>query len=130
MSKVVLDASAILAVLHREPGGEVVVPLASGALISAVNVAEASARLSDWDMREGECRQAILELGLVVVPFDAELAFDSSALRPATKHLGLSLGDRACLALAKREGLPALTADRVWSGLDIGVEVRLIRGND
>lgn len=128
MSNFVLDASAILAVLHREPGGEVVVPLASGALVSAVNVAEAGARLADWDMRDGEARRAILELGIVVVPFDAELAFDSSALRTPTRRWGLSLGDRACLALAKREGLPALTADHAWLDLDIGVEVRLIRG--
>lgn len=77
----------------------------------------------------GEVRDILGGLHLSIVPFDDELAYDCAGLRPVTKHLGLSLGDRACLALAKREVLPVLTADRVWSELDIGVEVRLIRGN-
>jgi PIN domain nuclease of toxin-antitoxin system len=61
------------------------------------------------------------------VPFDEELARGAGALRPATKSLGLSLGDRACLALAQREGLPVLTADRAWAKLAVGVEVKVIR---
>lgn len=100
------------------------------ALMLSVNLAEVATFFTNGGARLDDVRDVLNDLHLEIVPFDGELAYETAGLRPATKHLGLSLGDRACLALAKREGLPALTADRVWSGLDIGVEVRLIRGND
>ncbi len=126
MSSVVLDASAVLAFLQREPGGVVAEHL-SAAVISAVNVAEVASRLSDRGVPDGGAREAISALCLEIAAFDHDLAYASAALRPATRRLGLSLGDRACLALAKREGLPALTADRAWASLDMGVEIRLVR---
>jgi PIN domain nuclease of toxin-antitoxin system len=127
VSSVVLDASAVLAFLQREPGGAVVAEHLSTAVISAVNVAEVASRLSDRGVPDGGAREAISALRLEIAAFDHDLAYASAALRPATRRLGLSLGDRACLALAKRERLPALTADRAWASLDMGVEIRLVR---
>jgi PIN domain nuclease of toxin-antitoxin system len=127
MAKVVLDASAILALLHREAGADIVAENLAGAIVSAVNVAEAASRLMDNGMSEKDVRSVLMALGLDVAVFDAEMAFQSASLRAVTRDKGLSLGDRACLALAVAENLPTLTADRVWAELDVGVEVRLIR---
>ena len=96
-------------------------------MVSSVNLAEVATILADHNLSETAIRSTLEELPVVVAPFDAELAFACAMLRPTTRHLGLSLGDRACLALAKRVGAPALTADRMWVGLDVGVEIRLIR---
>lgn len=129
MTGVVLDASAALAVLLREAGGDSVEPHCPGATISAVNLAEVVARLAERGTAESDVRSAISDLGLLVVPFDADGAIATGMLRLPTKAFGLSLGDRACLALARERKVPALTADRRWSGLDVGVEIRLIRSN-
>jgi len=124
----VLDASALLAVLQREPGSESVAEaLAAGAAISAVNLSEVIAKLSDIGMAERDVRTVLDALGLEVLGFDAELAYAAGLLRPATKQMGLSLGDRACLALAQHLGLEALTADRSWSELRLDVSVRVVR---
>jgi PIN domain nuclease of toxin-antitoxin system len=127
MSGVVLDASAVLALVLREAGAEQVQRYCPGATISAVNVAEVVARLAEGGTVETDVRAAISELGFSVVPLDAEQAFATGMLRPKTRHAGLSLGDRACLALARERNLPALTADRRWRGLDVGVDIRFIR---
>ena len=74
-----------------------------------------------------EARRTAESLAIETVPFDEELALDAGALRETTRSHGLSLGDRACLALARRMALPALTADQAWQELDIGVDIRLIR---
>ena len=95
--------------------------------MSAVNVAEVVSRLADTGMNADEVRSLVGTLGLEVTPFDEELAHATGMLRPSTRRKGLSLGDRACLALARQLALPALTADRGWAELDIGVEVTLIR---
>jgi ribonuclease VapC len=128
VADIVFDASAILALLHREPGGEVVLRHAGNAVISAVNLGEVGARLMDHGLTEDAIRAAVGAIGVDVAPFDESLAYVSSFLRAKTRSLGLSLGDRACLALAKARGLPALTADRAWMTLDVGVDIRLIRG--
>ncbi len=96
--------------------------------MSSVNLAEVATFFTNGGIAIDEVRDMLMALDLPTVPFDDDLAFGAAALRLPTRRFGLSLGDRACLALAKREGLPALTTDRVWSDLDIGVEVRLIRG--
>ncbi len=127
MSDLVADASAILACLHGEPGGEVAARHLPGAVVSAVNLAEVGARLADRGVPDEAARRAIVSLGMVIAPFDEDLAYASAALRPATRRLGLSLGDRACLALARQLAAPVLTADRAWSELEIGVEVMLVR---
>lgn len=127
MDSVVLDASAALAVFMREPGDDVVKAHVPGASMSAVNVAEVVGKFSASGMTEVDIRAAIATLGVEVVSFDEELAFATGMLGPLTKRSGLSLGDRACLALARHLALPVLTADRTWAELDVGVEVQLIR---
>jgi PIN domain nuclease of toxin-antitoxin system len=127
VADIVLDASAVLAFLHRESGREIVEEYAGGARLSAVNLAEVRYNLADDGMSEENIDRSVGLLRMEVIPFDEDLAQRGSRLRRTTRHLGLSLGDRACLALAKRLGLPVLTADRSWAKLDIGVEVRLIR---
>ena len=127
MSDFVLDASALLALLNAEQGTDLVQDLLPQAVISTVNLAEVVARLSILGMPEGEIRDALAVLGLEAIPFDEEQAFRAGLLSMPTQSLGLSLGDRACLALALRTAKTVLTADRVWRNLDIGVDIRLIR---
>jgi PIN domain nuclease of toxin-antitoxin system len=127
MASVVLDASALLAHIGQEPGSEGIDELAVEALMSAVNLAEVFAKLAKRGLSQNEADMIVYRYRLVVVPFDEELARQTGALRPATKSLGLSLGDRACLALAQREHLPVLTADRSWANLDLGVSVKIVR---
>lgn len=122
-----LDASAVLAVINDEPGGEIVTEALSGAAISAVNHAEVISKLTDYGLTENEVREATDSLGIRVIPFDEEAALVSGLMRAATRHKGLSLGDRACLALGRISGEPVLTTDRAWNGLDIGVEIRVVR---
>lgn len=127
MSKVVLDASALLAVLHGEPGAARVTEHLADAVMSAVNVAEAGARLVDRGMPPPLVGEAMRALGVEIASFDADLAQASTALRQGTRPFGLSLGDRACLALAQKLGVPAVTADRAWSNLNLSISVTLIR---
>lgn len=123
----VLDASAVLALLRNEPGAERVVSALPGAWISSVNLAEVGSFFVNEGFEIGVVVSMIQEVPLRTVPFDDSLAFETAALRASTRHLGLSLGDRACLALARSFGLPALTADRIWKDLDIGIDIRLVR---
>lgn len=124
----VLDASALLALLNHEPGGDAVdAAITAGALVGAVNFAEVVAKLDDSGLPAEAIREALDSLDLDVVDFDRELAFRTGLLRSATRRFGLSLADRACLALAQHYQVPALTADRAWRGLPGDVSVRLIR---
>lgn len=124
---VTLDASAVLAVVFDEAGADRVLPELAGAAISAVNVAEVAAKMVDRGFDWTDARAAINRFGLFVTPMDAPQAYASGALRRPTRSAGLPLGDRACLALARRDGARVLTADRSWAGLDLGVEVDVIR---
>lgn len=129
MSRSVLDASALLALLNREPGYEQVIrAIADGAAVSTVNLAEVVTKLSDRGAMEGEIRAALDALRLEVLAFDGELAYQTGLLRPPTRQAGLSLGDRACLALGRVLGLSVITAERGWVGLQhLGVTIHLIR---
>ncbi len=126
-----LDASAILAVVLGEPGSSTVVAaITEGAAISSVNWAEALTRLSRLGRPDAPevLRSAALDNALVeMLPFSAIHAEAAAGLDPLTRRAGLSLGDRACLALAADLGVPAITADRAWTRLDVGVPVELIR---
>lgn len=127
MADWVLDASAVLAVILTEPGGDMVRPLMAKSLLGAVNFTEVTTRLLDLGFPSAEMDDRLKRLRIEVLPFDEHLALSAGRLRTQTRHLGLSVGDRACLALALREGLPVLTGDRAWAKLDVGVEVVLIR---
>lgn len=125
----VLDASALLAALRGEPGGERVQALIDGAVMSTVNLAEVVGHYA----RAGANLESIVDLlaGLPIVfaQPDEAVALEAGAMRRVTDKAGLSLGDRFCLALAKRSGARALTADRAWKAIGemVGVEVELIR---
>jgi PIN domain nuclease of toxin-antitoxin system len=129
----VLDASALLAHLRDEPGADVVAEaIASGAVISTVNLAEVFSRVADRGEDPAKFAAELTQSGLLdgaitVEPFTAADAIDAGRLRPLTRDAGLSLGDRACLALARRLDAPALTADTDWQGVAHGVELRPIR---
>jgi len=123
VSEHVLDASALLAVMLDERGAEKVREFLPSAMIGTVNLAEVVAKLQERGAPDEDIDRNVARLGLPVIPLDEAQAMAAGKLRGATKSLGLSLGDRACLALAMARGLPAVTADRGWSSLDIGAEV-------
>lgn len=128
MSRWVLDASALLVLLNCEPGSDQVEEaLAEGALVTAVNVSDVVAKLSDAGIPEPAIRQALGALPMTVVDFDEDLAYRAGLLRQATRGAGLSLGDRACLARAQRTGVAVLTAERAWTTLNVNVSVRVAR---
>lgn len=122
----VLDASALVALLRAEPGAEVVESLLDVAVVSAVNWSEVRQKLAQHG---GDPNDAdyLLILGVAIEPFTANDAKRTADLFVHTRHAGLSLADRACLALAQRLGAPAVTADRAWAEVDIGVQVDLVR---
>lgn len=127
MSSVVLDSSVVLAFLQEEPGAEKVMPLLGDAMMSTVNLAEVVTKLIGGGGCLDTARQDIDRMKLRIMEFTEQLAEDAGELVVRTKKQGLSLGDRACLALARRERLPVMTADRSWKDLDVGVKIEVIR---
>ncbi len=123
----ILDTSAVLAALWDEPGGERVNEVLAEARISAVSQSELIAKLVDRGASASQVRDVIIALNLDVGEFSASQALISGELRRETKAVGLSLGDRCCLALAREESLPVLTADRAWANLNVEVEIEVIR---
>lgn len=127
MIKNILDASAVLAVLNGERGEKKVVPLLAESAVSTVNLTEVAAKLLEAGMDEAGVRLAVSVLGIgEIVDFTEDLAWKAATLRPLTKQYGLSLGDRACLALAIKLNVPAVTADKEWSKLKL-CKVNIIR---
>lgn len=124
-----LDSSALIAAIRDEPGGDLVMRHLKGGLVSTVNYAEVVGVL----LRDGgpaeRARLLLARLPVQVVEFDQELAFRTGELEPATRQAGLSLGDRACLAVAERFKVPALTGDRAWLKVrqEVAIEIELIR---
>jgi len=127
VNNVVVDASAILAVIFAEKGADVVIPRLSGALLSCVNLAVVTTRVIDSGRSLEDTLYDIARLPLRIVDFDAGQAHITASLRPATKPLGLSLGDRACLALGLSRQAAILTGDRDWRKLKIGAEIIVFR---
>ncbi|WP_068818474.1 type II toxin-antitoxin system VapC family toxin [Phormidesmis priestleyi] len=129
----VLDASALLAYLGDESGADIVeTALMQGAVMSAVNWAETLSKLVERGQDPDEVThrlttQGLLNTALYIQPLDEFLACEIAKLRLPTRSFGLSLGDRACLALALQLQLPALTSDSAWANLRLGVSIRLIR---
>lgn len=124
---IVLDASALLAFLFREPGHEEVAEVFTSSCLSTVNLAEVIGRFVRDGHAAAAVRDQLLASPIEVVSFTAADATRTAALLPHTQPLGLSLGDRACLALGLARDLPVLTADRAWTTLECGVTIRLIR---
>ena len=127
----VLDASALLAVSKGESGAEFVIELINSkeCVISSVNMAEVATRLLDLGLPIDELQRAVAQFGVDVIDFNQEQSLACAALRPMTKSAGLSLGDRACLALAKLMEGVAVTADQAWQDVRIsaGVKVLMVR---
>lgn len=127
MSDCVLDASAVLSLLLKEPGADIVRPYLPGAMISSVNVAEVINRR----MKNGESLErnahVVGSLQMRVVDFDFEQAVMSASFKPYARIANLSLADRACLSLGLLRNVPVLTAEHNWTKADMGVEIRLIR---
>ncbi len=125
---IALDASALLAYLFREPGHEFVVKYLESACISTVNICEVAGRFVRDGIDPLPLIQQIDKTSIEIVPFSQAHALYAAHFIPKTKRFGLSLGDRACLGLAKERNLAVLTADAVWTEItDIGVDVILIR---
>ena len=128
MSKaVVLDSSALLCLLNGEAGAERLAEALPSAVIGAVNLAEVVTKLRERGLSAEEVEEALGGFNLEVRPFTAVQAYATGHLRQATRSQGLSLGDRACLALAVELGAPALTADQAWGKVDAGAAVEIIR---
>ncbi len=122
----ILDASAILAYLQSKKGKEKVEAILETSAISRVNATEVLTKLIERGMSLDKAKEAFDNLDLQIIEFDENQSLKAAELRPLTKHLGLSLGDRCCLALAILENLPAVTADKNWASLNF-CKVEVIR---
>ena len=128
MTKLVLDASALIAYIRREPGAECVIDLLPNAVMSSVNYAEVTTVLSRLDMTSDVIETILKNLINHVMPFDQSQALVTGILQRQTRSKGLSLGDRACLALGMHLQVPIYTADKVWAELNLDdTDIRLIR---
>jgi ribonuclease VapC len=124
----ILDASALIALLHDEPGSDAVVDaITATAAMSVVNWAETLSKVAADGGDPQQVADNLQASPLILEPLTDADCVEIARLRPLTKAHGLSLADRACLALAKRLDLPVVTADRDWAGLDLGITVQLIR---
>ena len=123
----VLDSSAVLAVIFDEPGGEVVVDLLQGGLLSTVNQTEIHTKLLLDGRAANIAWNRVRNMGVEVCFFDDEQARIAAELIWETRPFGLSLGDRACLALAMQRKATVYTTDRIWKKLDLGIEIVAIR---
>lgn len=126
MSSVVLDASALLALLKGEPGSAKVASVIADATISVVNLSEVVSHFVRAGMPTKDVEDMLKALPFTLAAADADLAWEAGRLRADTVEAGLSLGDRFCLALAKRDGLPAWTADKVWKTIAGAANVKVV----
>jgi ribonuclease VapC len=127
MALYALDASAVMAVIRREPGAAFVEERMHGALMSTVNASEAVMRSVEKGFSEDLIILLLSSYEVGLVSFDTVLATDAARLRPATRHLGLSFADRACIATAMSRNATVVTADRAWATLDLSCPIELIR---
>jgi PIN domain nuclease of toxin-antitoxin system len=123
----VLDASALLATLFEEAGSDAVETVLPGARMSAVNFSQVIAKLSDHGLANDDILRDLAELDIVVCDVDRKQAETAGLLRRSTRMAGLSLGDRACLALAATLGAVAVTTDRAWANLNLDVAIQVVR---
>jgi PIN domain nuclease of toxin-antitoxin system len=125
--RVVLDASALLAYLNDEPGAELVDQLLADAVMGSVNWAEVVQKAISAGVEVDDLLADLQALGLSVVPFLPADGETAGRLWEPTRQLGLSLGDRACLSVGLRLGLTVVTCDRAWAGLELPIEVQVVR---
>lgn len=123
----VLDASALLAVMLGETGTDVIHAILANATMGAVNLSEVVAKLQERDVPDGVIDQSLADLALALVPFDRDQAMRAGKLRQSPRGARLSLGDRACLALAASIEATAITTDRAWARVDTGISVEVAR---
>lgn len=124
---VVHDASSLLAIAFREPGEDVARAALRGSHISTVNWSEVIQKVHAKGGNTKSLGHLFMGLGVTIVPFDVATAERAAELYPHTKHLGLSLGDRACLALGMVTNKEVFTADTSWTELSLGIAIRAIR---
>ena len=127
-NNIVLDASALLALIQEELGSEIIKPLLKFSVMSTVNVAESLTALQRTGISPKEALILITDIIVTIVPFDLEQAGYLAELQSHVQHKGLSLGDRACIALGIKMQVPIYTADRVWAELQLdNANIKLIR---
>jgi PIN domain nuclease of toxin-antitoxin system len=124
---VILDASAMLALIFGERGAENVIPYAQGSQILAINFSEVVAQVIAIDGNPERAEVSASRLEINIVPFDRKHARLTAEIIKRTSAVGASLADRACLAFAEDGGLPVLTADKEWSKLGLPIDIRQIR---
>ena len=127
MNRVVLDSSAIIAAILKEPGAQTVIDQVPFAAVSTVNMAEVKGKLIGRGLSPADAWRMALSYSNEVVSFDSEQASIAGGLIASTRRYGLSLGDRACLALAMVLEASVYTADKEWARLDLGLKVHLLR---
>jgi ribonuclease VapC len=127
VSRIVLDASSLLAVLLKERGADVVEERVNGAALSTVNYSEVLKKAVEKGGTLEDAASVVRSLGLEIIPFEEWNAADAARLYPSTKSKGLSFADRACLSLAVELDAPLYTADRRLAGVDAPIDVVLIR---
>ncbi len=125
--KYVMDSSALLAVINEETGADAVEERLGQSVVSAVNLAETIGKLALEGVPADDLRETLADMVQAIIPFDEHLAYLAGRMTPHTKSLGLSLGDRACLATAEQLNLEAVTADKIWKKLKTPVKIKVIR---
>ena len=127
-NKILLDTSALLALLKKEPGHEIVSNIIAISTISSVNLSELITVLTRAGVSENDIDEIITDLVPEIIPFCGDISIKTGKISKLTQGYGLSLGDRACLATAIQLGLPVYTADKIWAELDLpNVKINLIR---
>jgi ribonuclease VapC len=127
MTDIVLDASAVLALVFAETGADAVAARFPHCLLSAVNYSEVLTKSVDRGRNLADTIAQVGRLQISIWPLDAELAAIAASLRVATRDHDVSLADRCCLALGLSQNLPVLTGDRKWRNFDVGVAIELFR---
>jgi PIN domain nuclease of toxin-antitoxin system len=126
--RIVLDASALLALLQQEPGGEMVKSILNRAVMSAVNIAEVLIRLERLEIVSEEALPLIEDAVNEIIPFDLKQASEVAELQKHVRHKGISLGNKACIALGIKLNAEIYTADKIWSQLDLeNAKIKQIR---
>jgi ribonuclease VapC len=123
----VLDSSAVIALLGRERGAEAIDAVLQESVISTVNLAEVISKLQERGGSDEEIDASLADLDLTVISFDIEQANKAGKMRNTTRARGLSLGDRACLALAASRGATAVTTDKAWKDFEQIAQVLVVR---